>query len=129
MIAVVTGGTGFLGRCLVRQLLEGGAAVRCLVRAGSDVTVLRRDLTEEQQVRLTTFPGTLEKVDSIGPALAGCDVVYHLASGLRGSVASLFLSNVVGTRGLIAQANRAGVGRFVLVSSHRRPRRRRPSAK
>ena len=41
MIAVVTGGTGFLGQRLVRQLLERGAEVRCLVRPGSDHEALR----------------------------------------------------------------------------------------
>jgi nucleoside-diphosphate-sugar epimerase len=117
MIAVVTGGTGFLGKRLVRQLLEQGHEVRCLVRAGSDQAALRRDLPSDQSARLTTFAGCLERPDGFGSSLHGCDVLYHVAAGLKGSVPALFLSNVVGTRGLIAQANRAGVGRLVLVSS------------
>src|SRR5262249_28184836 len=107
----------FLGQRLVRQLLELGAEVRCLVRPGSDAGGIRRHLAANQAGRLTTFAGALERPESARPALADCDVLFHVASGLRGSVPGLFLSNVVGTRGLMAEAGRAGVGRFVLVSS------------
>src|SRR5262249_7142691 len=117
VIVAVTGGTGFLGQRLVRQLLEQGTEVRCLVRAGSDQVALRRDLSHEAGSRLRTFTGSLERPDTYRSALAGCDVLYHVAAALKGSVPALFLSNVVGTRQLIEHANRAGVQRMVLVSS------------
>src|SRR5262249_27113160 len=60
---------------------------------------------------------TLERPDSCRRALEGSDVLFHVAAALRGGVPALFLSNVVGTRGLIEQAHGAGIGRMVLVSS------------
>jgi nucleoside-diphosphate-sugar epimerase len=117
MIATVTGGTGFLGSRLVRQLVENGAQVRCLVRAGSGCETLRRDLPRELSCHLIAFAGNLERPESYVPALEGCDVLFHSAAALRGSVPALFLTNVVGTRGLLDAAGRAGVGRVVLVSS------------
>jgi nucleoside-diphosphate-sugar epimerase len=102
---------------LVRQLLESGAEVRCLARAGSDQASLRRSLPPEHAARLTAHKGSLERPESYRPALEGCDVLFHSAAALRGSVPALFLSNVVGTRGLIEQAGRAGVRRLVMVSS------------
>jgi nucleoside-diphosphate-sugar epimerase len=113
MIAAVTGGTGFLGRRLVRQLLEQGGEVRCLVRAGSNTAGLGWAPGDCPAVAT----GSLERPESYRPALAGCDTLFHVAAALKGSVAGLFLSNVVGTRRLLEEAARAGVSRVVLVSS------------
>jgi nucleoside-diphosphate-sugar epimerase len=69
-------------------------------------------------------PGTLEVVrgsltrpEFCDRAVAGCDTVYHVAAELNGATAVLFLGNVVATRVLADAAARAGVRRFVLVSS------------
>jgi nucleoside-diphosphate-sugar epimerase len=59
----------------------------------------------------------LSEVESCADALTGCHVVYHLAAELRGAPAVLFLNNVIATRCLLEAAARAGVRRFVLVSS------------
>jgi nucleoside-diphosphate-sugar epimerase len=67
--------------------------------------------------RLELVEGSLGAPASYVAALAGCSRVFHLAAEMRGATAVLFLSNVVGTRGLLAAAAQAGVGRFVLVSS------------
>jgi nucleoside-diphosphate-sugar epimerase len=117
MKALVTGVTGFLGRRLVRQLLGEAVSVRGLVRTNSDRTVLGDLASHARGGRLEFWEGSLGRVDAHCGVAEGCDVVYHLASALQGSTAALFLTNVVATRGLIAAAGRAGVRRFVLVSS------------
>lgn len=112
MRALVTGGHGFIGSHLVRCLLEGGTAVRCLSRregtpaalAGLEVEIVR---------------GDLRRRDGLARALDGVDEVYHLA-GLTSSLtrAAMLDTNAGGTRRLLeAAAVRELAGRFVLCSS------------
>lgn len=78
MRVVVTGGTGFVGRRLVRRLRDEGAAVTVLVRAGSDLSVLPAG------VRCVT--GALGSGRAVSPdlreALAGADALIHCAARL-----------------------------------------------
>jgi len=115
--ALVTGGTGFLGRSLVAKLLAAGWHVRCLVRAGSSVASLRAAVPPRTEDRLEFIESRLDDPNSCQSALAGCTHVFHLAAEMRGATAVLFLTNVIGTRALLQAATRAGVERFVLVSS------------
>jgi nucleoside-diphosphate-sugar epimerase len=113
--ALVTGASGFVGRHLVRLLLERGARVRALVRAGDPelaskgVSLIRGDVGEHTALR---------------DATRGADVVYHLAGRahiLREEAADPLRAfrrvNVEGTRALVYAAAAAGVQRFVFVSS------------
>ena len=118
MKAFVTGGAGFLGRQVVARLLADGHHVVCMLRARSNADNLRAD-AGKPGVRgtLDIVRGQIGRPDTYTDALAGCDVVYHIAAEMKGATAVLFLTNVVGTRALIAAAQQAHVGRFVLVSS------------
>jgi dihydroflavonol-4-reductase len=108
---LVTGATGFIGLTLAERLVARGEKVRALVRdagrarelAGMGAEVVRGDVARPE-----TFP----------EALAGVDVVVHLA-GLVKAVTpeELFAVNAGGTRDLARAAVRAGRPRFVLVSS------------
>ena len=117
MTSFVTGGTGFLGRRLVDRLLAAGDRVRCLVRPQSEGSSPDAALTPDPARRLQLVEGTLLAPESYEQALAGCDRVFHLAAEMRGATAILFLINVVGTRRLLAAADRVGIKQFILVSS------------
>ena len=118
MKAFVTGGAGFLGRQVVGRLLAEGHHVVCLLRARSNADNLRADAAVPGvRGTLDVVRGHIGRHDTYSDALAGSDVVYHIAAEMKGAVAVLFMTNVVGTRALIAAARGAHIGRFVLVSS------------
>lgn len=117
MISLVTGGTGFLGRHVVGRLASGGATVRCLVRATSNIDGLRNFVGPQSWSRIETTVGDLTDARGLKSALEGVDVVYHLAAGMTGAASTLVLNSVIPTRVLAEAAAQADVRRFVLVSS------------
>jgi dihydroflavonol-4-reductase len=113
MLAFVTGATGFLGSHVARVLAEQGADLRLLVRPTSDL----RNLDGLKADRVT---GDLRDPASIEKALAGCDVVFHVAADYRLWVrdpAEMYRSNVEGTRAVLEAARKQGVRRIVYTSS------------
>jgi nucleoside-diphosphate-sugar epimerase len=117
MNTFVTGATGFLGRRLVARLVAAGDTVTCLIRPRAESCPLRRDLLQIAAARVQLVEGTLADASSYERALAGADRVFHLAADMRGAPPVLFFTNVVGTRGLLAAAARAGARNVVVVSS------------
>jgi dihydroflavonol-4-reductase len=113
--AFVTGATGFLGSHVARVLAEQGAELRLLVRPTSDL----RNIDGLQADRVE---GDLRDASSIEKALAGCDVVFHVAADYRLWVRGrdsneMYRSNVEGTRSLLEGARKQGVRRVVYTSS------------
>jgi len=110
---MVTGGTGFVGANLVRELVADRATVRVLARPTSD----RRALTG---LPVEVVPGDLLDPASLRAALAGVRVLYHVAADYRlwaPDPSLLYRVNVEGTRALLAAAEAAGVSRVVYTSS------------
>lgn len=110
---LVTGGTGFVGANLVRELLREGATVRVLARPGGD----RRALAG---LPIEIVEGDLERPASLGPAVAGVATVFHVAADYRlwaPDPSALFRTNVEGTRAMLAAAAEAGVRRVVYTST------------
>ncbi|HKQ08501.1 MAG TPA: NAD-dependent epimerase/dehydratase family protein [Blastocatellia bacterium] len=112
-VVLVTGATGFVGSHVVDRLLEGGRAVRCLVRRSSNLRYLK-------DPRLEFAEGGLDDATDWQAALRGVDAIYHVA-GLTFArrAKDYFEVNQRGTERLLAAAlkHRDQIKRFVLVSS------------
>lgn len=99
---LVTGCSGFLGVPVVERLLAHGARdLRCFLRAGSQRERLEAVIRKYPDARVERFVGSLASPSSAAEAVAGCDVVYHLAAALSGAPADMFLNTVVTTRHLL----------------------------
>ena len=111
MIAVVTGGTGFIGRNLIGRLVRDGHEVRCLVRPGG------RDAPEGSQRFLIRFEDQRSLQDCA--AFEGANVVFHLAAATKALREEHFTTaNVVPTRNLLnALKQRRLYPKIVYVSS------------
>ncbi|MEO0882439.1 MAG: NAD-dependent epimerase/dehydratase family protein [Pseudomonadota bacterium] len=103
----VTGGTGFIGRALLRQLDRQSTPARALTRRvqtdHGPCTWVRGDLDDD--VALTQF-------------VSGADTVIHLAGLTKAPTKRAFFdANADAAGRLAAHAASAGVRRFILVSS------------
>jgi dihydroflavonol-4-reductase len=118
MLAFVTGATGFLGSHVARVLSEQGAELRLLVRPTSNLKNLEGLLSPGTKTETAT--GDLRDAASLEKAMAGCDVVFHVAADYRLWVrdpAEMYKSNVEGTRAILEAARKNGVRRVVCTSS------------
>ena len=110
---LITGGSGFVGRAVLDRLIARGRSVRALNR--SDASAAALAAAGAEPVR-----GDLTDAASLERAMAGCEVVYHVA-GLNGfclpDPAALTIANVEGTRNAVRAARAAGVRRVVYTSS------------
>jgi nucleoside-diphosphate-sugar epimerase len=111
MRVCVTGGTGFLGGFLVRDLVAKGEAVRVLARPSP-----RADALQAAGVEIVR--GDLGDAQSISRAVSGADIVYHLAAKVGAAARKdYFEANVAGTERVLAACEQQGVGQFVYASS------------
>jgi dihydroflavonol-4-reductase len=108
----VTGATGFVGHHLAKLLVSLGARVTALTRNGSKI-----DRLVEIGVECRVAP--LEDPNSLTAAVAGTDILFHLAGAVAfaGDWDRFRVVNVEGTRAVLAAARAASVRRVVHVSS------------
>ncbi|KQQ03687.1 MULTISPECIES: NAD-dependent epimerase/dehydratase family protein [unclassified Rathayibacter] len=107
MKVLVTGASGLLGGAVASGLVAEGHEVRTFQRRESGVA------------GATDARGSLTDPRAVEEAVTGSDAVVHLAAkvSLAGDPGDFDRVNVDGTRRLLAAAARAGVSRFVQVSS------------
>src|SRR3989344_7282923 len=104
MTVLVTGGTGYIGRELVKRLEERGEQVRVLTGKSAHGREVKGDIANYNDVE---------------NAMRGCNNVFHLAAQLGHSrpYSLLHEVNVVGTENMLRAALQLGVKRVVHASS------------
>ena len=111
--ALVTGGSGVVGRALVKRLVADGRAVRALARS---------ELSERTLRDLGAEPVTGDVLDgpSVEHAARGCSTVFHVA-GVNAMCMRdprpMLRTNVEGSATVVRAASAAGVARVVYTSS------------
>jgi nucleoside-diphosphate-sugar epimerase len=108
----VTGGSGFVGRNLIELLRGRGYQVRAAARSESAAKAVAALGAEP-------VPADLDAVDRMSEAMSGCVYVVHAAAKVEdwGRMEDFMRVNVEGTVNVITAAKRAGVPRFIHVST------------
>ena len=114
MKVLVTGGTGFSGKALVKRLLDEGHQVVALDYQEGHKTDEIRQWGAEVVIGSVTDPETARR------CVEGADVVQHLAAAFRElNVSNDYYQevNVGGTRTMLEAAQGAGVKKFIYCST------------
>ena len=120
MRIAITGGTGFLGRYIVRHLAQRDHTFRCWYRPKSD-----RGGFDDIGSAIDWLVGDLTNVPAMHELVSGVDAVVHSAldrpgagfRGAEGDLATFVERNVLGTVRLIEAARSAGVPRFIFIGT------------
>lgn len=112
MRAFVTGGSGYVGRNLIRQLKARGDTVHALVRSPGSARVV-------EGLGAEPVMGELDDRAAMQAGMSGCDTVFHAAAEVSewGPRERYHAVNVEGTRRVLEAARGAGVPAFVHVGT------------
>jgi len=113
MKTLVTGGSGYIGSAVVRELLDGGAKIKVLVKKNDDLRNL-----DDLDVELAE--GDITDFHSIKDALRGCDRVFHLAAIYAIWLPDpklMYWVNVQGTKNVLEACLQKKVKKVVYTSS------------
>ena len=108
--ALVTGGGGFVGKAVVKQLLQHGIEVR---------VIGRNRYPDLENLGVNSYIGNLADEDSIMCACKGVDVVFHIAAlaGIWGPWEDYYTTNILGTENVIRACQVNNVAALVYTST------------
>jgi len=112
MKVFVTGGSGFVGSEVVRQLLAAGHEVRSLVHSRAATST---------DPKLELWPGDATQAETLKNALTGCEAVIHLIGIIRefpGKQITFQRLHIDATRNLLVAAQEQGVKRYLHMSAN-----------
>lgn len=113
MRTAVTGGSGVVGRAVVRQLVAAGHDVQVLARSASSAAVV-------EELGARPCPGDVLDGRSLDSLVEGCEWVFHIAGVNEMCLQDptpMWEVNVDGTMHVLEACRRAGVGRLIHTSS------------
>lgn len=113
----VTGGTGFIGSYIIKELVEQGYSVRAIRRNSSKLPFyIPADILN----KVEWVEGDVLDTPALEDAMTGIDTVIHSAaivSFLRSEKKAMYKTNIEGTANVVNIALEKGVKRFVHISS------------
>lgn len=109
-VILITGSSGFLGRCVVDEALRRNHEVRAMIRPG-------RGAPWGEKPNLQVVRADLSSPPELPELLSGVDIVLHLAAAKTGDYATHQRDTVRATENLCGAMRQAGVRRLLLASS------------
>lgn len=108
--ALVTGGSGFLGRAIVKMLLDKGVKVHILSRGS---------YPDLEEIGCKVFKGEVSDEKKVIEAATGCDIIFHTAAkaGVAEPYSEYERINYRGTLAVIEACKKLGINKLVYTST------------
>jgi dihydroflavonol-4-reductase len=122
-IALITGGTGYIGSWVCKYLLEEGYTLRVSVRSKTNTRKFAHleAIAASSKGKLEFWEADLLKEGSFNEAAKGCDVIYHIASpfilNVKDAQKELIDPAVMGTKNVLQAATQSGTVKKVILTS------------